>query len=521
MTAESIRDTFKMSQMSEKDSVQILLEEDILVPDSKPDLSKIVSIEGKMNVIDKETDSSGTQISGKIDVKLMYIPMAETDDFPLIPMDAVINFKHELDYPVSDKSEVEVAGNVEHMDFEIVNERKLRVKTVTNITSRVYDTLNVDLFSNSEDEEMQLLKSEAMYTDIVEKKKAPIDIREELSVKEGMPEIGKILNWDINIIENQRQLVKDRVVVNAEIQYNILYLSEEVESVPVLFREKSEFTQFIDVKEDDGTADSKVEFILKYSDIKVKNDANDNMTIFDVYVDIMTNVEISKTKVKEFIVDAYNPQKQIEAQKDKIQCKLMSDKSAADVSIKELLNIPDNLPDMERIIYITGKAFETGSVVEHGRDIIEGILSSNILYVSNEGNRKTYGFNEEIPFRHAVEIAGLSSEKTIEHDITVRRLDFEMINSKQIEINASLYVKSTSYKKDTYEVLTDVLTIDADVSIEENPSIILYVTKKGDSLWKIAKNYRTTIEEIKTINNMLEGSDIKPGEKLILLKNCQ
>ncbi len=520
MTAESIKDSFKMLQKSEKDTVQILLEEDILVPDSKPDLSKIVSIDGKMNVIDREVDTNGTQISGKIEVKLMYIPMTETDDFPLIPMDAVIDFKHELDYPVSDKSELEVIGNVEHMDFEIVNERKLRVKAVSNITSRLYDKLNVDLFSNP-DEEMQLLKSEAMYTDIIEKKKAPIDIREELTVKEGMPEIGKILNWDISIIENQKQLVQERAVINAEVQYNILYLSEEVEPAPVLFRDKSEFTQFIDIKDNDDITDSKVEFLLKHSDINVKNDTNDNMTIFEVTIDIITNLEILKTKTQEFIVDAYNPQKQIEAQKDKIECKLLSGKSAADVQIKEILNVPDNLPDMEKIIYTTAKVFETGNIVENGKNIIEGILSTNILYLSNEGNRKTYGFTEEIPFRHVIEISGLSSEKDVEHEITVRRLDFETINSKQLEINADVYIKSAAYKRESYEVLTHALTVDADVSIEENPSIILYVTKKGDSLWKIAKNYRTTIEEIKTINNISDSSDIKSGEKLILLKNCQ
>jgi hypothetical protein len=336
-----------------------------------------------------------------------------------------------------------------------------------------------------------------------------------------MPEIGKILNWDISIIENQKQLVQERAVINAEVQYNILYLSEEVEPAPVLFRDKSEFTQFIDIKDNDDITDSKVEFLLKHSDINVKNDTNDNMTIFEVTIDIITNLEILKTKTQEFIVDAYNPQKQIEAQKDKIECKLLSGKSAADVQIKEILNVPDNLPDMEKIIYTTAKVFETGNIVENGKNIIEGILSTNILYLSNEGNRKTYGFTEEIPFRHVIEISGLSSEKDVEHEITVRRLDFETINSKQLEINADVYIKSAAYKRESYEVLTHALTVDADVSIEENPSIILYVTKKGDSLWKIAKNYRTTIEEIKTINNISDSSDIKSGEKLILLKNCQ
>ncbi|NLK71743.1 MAG: DUF3794 domain-containing protein [Clostridiales bacterium] len=519
MTAELIKDSIKMLQMIEKDTVQVLLEEDILVPDIKPDLSKIVSIEGKMKILDKEI-SNNVKIEGKIDLKILYTPLAETDDFPLIPLDASINFNQELDYPFSEKMDVDIVGNVEHMDFEIINERKLRVKTVANITSKVYQASDKTLLSPLNDVEMQLLKKEAQYTDIVEKKKAPIDIKEELAIKEGMPEIGKILNWDVNIVENQKQITNNKIVINAAVQYNILYMSEEIDAVPVLFRENSEFTQFIDIKEVEGFSDSKVDFVLNHTNISTKKDSEENTTIFDAYVDITTQVEILKTKEKTIVVDAYHPLKEIEVQKDSLTCKLLDGKSTADMSVREILNIPDGLPDADRILQVTAKVFETGSMIEKERDIVEGILSVSILYLSNEEKKKVYGFNEEIPFRNAVEIAGLSAEKEIEREVLVKKVDFETINSKQIAISAEIIIKSAAYKKQNYEILTDVAILDEPINIEENPSIILYVTKKEDNLWKIAKMHRTTIEEIRTINNIEETAEVSPGEKLILIKNC-
>jgi hypothetical protein len=42
-----------------------------------------------------------------------------------------------------------------------------------------------------------------------------------------------------------------------------------------------------------------------------------------------------------------------------------------------------------------------------------------------------------------------------------------------------------------------------------------YIVKKGDSLWKIAREFNTTIQEIKNSNN-LNGNTIYPGQKLII-----
>ena len=45
-----------------------------------------------------------------------------------------------------------------------------------------------------------------------------------------------------------------------------------------------------------------------------------------------------------------------------------------------------------------------------------------------------------------------------------------------------------------------------------------YVVKSGDSLWKIANNFGTTVNELKSINN-LKTDILKVGQKLIIPNN--
>ena len=47
-----------------------------------------------------------------------------------------------------------------------------------------------------------------------------------------------------------------------------------------------------------------------------------------------------------------------------------------------------------------------------------------------------------------------------------------------------------------------------------------YLVQPGDSLWEIAKEWRTTEERIRQMNH-LEGETIEPGTRIILVKNVR
>ena len=48
----------------------------------------------------------------------------------------------------------------------------------------------------------------------------------------------------------------------------------------------------------------------------------------------------------------------------------------------------------------------------------------------------------------------------------------------------------------------------------------IYVVKKGDSLWTIAKKFKkVTVNQIKEWNNIWSGKSIQPGNKLKIFKS--
>ena len=47
----------------------------------------------------------------------------------------------------------------------------------------------------------------------------------------------------------------------------------------------------------------------------------------------------------------------------------------------------------------------------------------------------------------------------------------------------------------------------------------IYFVKPGDSLWKIAKKYKSTVEEIMKVNDIEDKNKIYPAQQLFIPKH--
>ena len=53
------------------------------------------------------------------------------------------------------------------------------------------------------------------------------------------------------------------------------------------------------------------------------------------------------------------------------------------------------------------------------------------------------------------------------------------------------------------------------------PTATLYVVSCGDTLWKIAKKYNTTVDALAKLNNIEDPEKINVGDKIFILKNMR
>ncbi len=82
-------------------------------------------------------------------------------------------------------------------------------------------------------------------------------------------------------------------------------------------------------------------------------------------------------------------------------------------------------------------------------------------------------------------------------------------------IIANKYDTTVDKIKSENNLTSNSLSIGQKLIIPSTSNYVTYTVKKGDSLWIIAKNYNTTVDKIKKLNN-LSSNSLSIGQKLII-----
>ena len=543
LVGSTISSKLKLIDMKQKEPLRIAIEEDILVPDVKPDLARILAMNGKVKLSEREIHAgqAGTErirIAGDLILQTLYVPEHMVDGEPVVSIESRIPFKNETEMNARPYSDLAVTPNIEAVDFTIINERKFRVKAAVVFGIKEYSSVDVEVFEGVRDEEVQMLKEKINLTDVAMRKTEPIEIKEDLMLKENLPEILKILAYDVNVVENHKQITKEKAVINASVYCNVMYLGAEgntdtvkaedaetvlEEAVPVLFQGKTEFTQFIRLDGDynpseQNPAGSKVNFDITSLNLTAKEDGNGKRNLFGLDMNVDTGLELYKNVEKEVVTDVYHHMKDIQFETEEVGVMALGGSGVAEISAREIVNIPERYGNVDKVVYISGNISEKRAFVDGTKSVVEGVVAVNMICTSAD-TKTAFNVSQEIPFRSAMEIPGITPEMTASNDIVLKELWFDKINNRQIEVNAGILVNAAVSSEKKHQLVKNISFLESPQDNATLPGIVLYIARAGDTIWKVAKQYRTTIDELRKVNDLEVGKEIKPGTKLLIVAN--
>ncbi len=149
------------------------------------------------------------------------------------------------------------------------------------------------------------------------------------------------------------------------------------------------------------------------------------------------------------------------------------------------------------------------------RIIFEGELNVNFIY-SNSQISGIETKNIVIPFNHNMNCEGINQNSKLDVKIEIGTKDIIIMPDESIELKIDLNLLIDIFKSVEINIINDM-------KVEENKdnevySIIIYFVKPGDTLWKIAKKFRSTVENIARINEIEDENKIYPGQQLFIPK---
>lgn len=485
-------------------------EESLLVPDTMPDMEKLLFAEGSVHVAQPQKQSYGKDdfLAGDITVYTVYQP-ASQEHSPVDVVKSVIPFKTDKCWSSTENAHFKAAVSIKNISAEMVNERKFTVKGQLLIKTTEISQQDIKLFQGVDDTDFVEAKRNICITDLNFETQESTEISQDINIKENQPAPLKILKESIHIIENHRQITSGKLVINATIHTQALYLGEENgEKQLCCLTNKTDFTQFVLMKE--AVDSNLINITFTWDDLKL---SIENQNMFLLKGTVTSFICGYKARELTTTFDAYHKTRELifDAQSQELSC--VKDTVSGEISAREVINLPEAAENLETLLCGSGQLSNIDTRWERGRIVIEGEAPVKILALSEDG--KPFVIEACLPLRGSLETTVDSKDFDVCSSAVLKDLWFDNINSRQLEINVSIAINIWLLGKEAYITPENLRFAESDTPVQRI-SMAVYVTGQNDTLWDVAKRYKSDIETIAELNQLDSQKPLPEGMKLFI-----
>lgn len=508
-----LKENLQFQQFIEENCSKVELKDEYLIPDTHPDVEEILMIEAKPVITDKEVMGDKLIVEGNIEYNIIYIPGEEGENINSVKYTEkfsdsinVEDLEHKINYDIECK--------VEHIDSKIMNERKIEIESEVKICYSMSKNNEFEVVENLESASgIQVLKDSETINRLIMNKDTQLISKSMIRVGMDKPQINKIINYSVILHKKEIKVSEDKVFLSCYCKLNILYSGGE---------NKELFTLNDDVyiskeEEVDGVKENIISYALfdiENIDISIEEDDLGEARIVNTELTIRANMKGYSDEKMDILEDAYSTKFPIELVKENHDLSLIHSIKTMETSIKDNLYVKEGDLKPEYIQYLFGYITDVNKTIVDNKINLDGMIKVVILYKTNS-DEKMYGtLKGDIPFTTTIDMPGINKNMKTAVKYYLEEVE-SYIEANTIAIRANISVSAKAGYDVKREFISDVLEKEGEVK-GNDASVIIYVVSKGETLWKLAKKFNTTVDELVKINSIEDPEVINEGDKLII-----
>jgi nucleoid-associated protein YgaU len=516
MSLELVKESIKINNLIGEDTAQTIAEHDIIVPDTNPDAARILLIDGEVYEKSSEVLQDKVTVNGAIRYKILYI--SDDDSNKVRSINTSSDFSYSVDVlNARFGQKANVKSEIEHIDYEILYGRKIKVKAIVKLNAKVNEEVEHEFVNNINGlEDIEVLKDNIDVNSALGENNAYCNVNESIEIPAGKPTIKEILRNDIKVVGKDYKVSDNKIIAKGDLNILTLYIADDEENSIQFMEHELPFTQFIDLQGVNDNSECEVDYkIINYS-FKAAEDNDGELRILNAEVELMLKAQAYERKQIEILADAYSLSRKLTIDQKPFVTKKILGKEKNQINIKETVYIDGDNPEIAEVFNILSKPSLLECNIGNGNVTIEGVTNNSILYLANNSDQLISCYDCEVPFRQNVEIKDINPNMNCEVELDVEHCNYSMVSANEVEIRVIVNVCIKVIDTVKLPLITKV----NDNAIEDkksgSPSIIIYFSQPDDNLWKIAKKYYTTVDNIKKVNSLSDEDNILPGQQIIV-----
>lgn len=533
-----------MNRVKCRETFQLRIDDDVNVPDQKPDVRMIVWKNGTVRLSEKKMSGERLYLKGAFVYHVLYL--SDDKDRMVQSVRGEIPFDESVELTEGCAgASVSVKTEVEGLQIGMIHSRKLSVRAEIGIlaqTEELHDVRaavgtnaaglqtpdgamalmgerNADTLALTPScgQKIHTRSRRILFTSIAANKKDTARLREEMFLPSGKESVGELLFWELDLLHAEAKPREEAVEVRGELSMLGIWKSEREEGEPEYLEAILPFKTEFEIS---GCREGMIEdvlFHLTNESVSIKSDEDGENRLFVAEGVLEAEMKLYEEGEAEILSDLYAQDSRLTPVYAEEEYETLLMKNDSRMRLAEHLALPEGLPDILQIC--RGKAELRPDVcVRDGEALrMSGTVEAGILYISGEDERPLAAYHTSIPFEHRIELRGLSENSTYDIQCQVVDTSFGTVRNREAELKAELAFSVIATDKCRERVITGVTCEEFEEDwLEKLPSMIGYTVKPGEELWDIAKKFFVAEEEI--LRPGEHGTQLREGEQLLIVK---
>ena len=488
--------TERMYQEYSIPSKRIQVTVESVVPDVNEDIGRIVTVKPTVLLKSKELNGHGVSVSGELTAVLLYITEGE-DRVSCVKMMKEFSLEYEAE-GIAAENLAQIRLNLGNAEARVLNPRKVSVtvEVIGELSSYRLEELVVEtLLPEEAQDALYVKKEEAEATVVNAVCEKSFALNEQYRFPDGKPQPCELVSEDVRLCVENVEQVGSRVVVKGKIWVGVCYLSEDV-NYPLWTEFSSAFSQIVDTGAEECISSTAcVELTNTYFDL-VDTISGDKALDMELHA-VLQLVSRARQTIT-FLADAYSNRMPAACAYQTITLTEMSDMRRITLETEQELNLGD---DCEDVLQVFASVAPTG--VLNAR--MNGQVNLDVIYRGTGGSLAAA--RRSLPLESEVLPPATRVQETRLLHAEVRREGNRLLGFASVEA-----VIQSVESRDVAVVAAVNLSEEGESVYQKLPSVSL-VRTSGEDLWELAKNYHSSVEGIRAVNDM---ESPLPGRLLLI-----
>ncbi|MCF8010133.1 MAG: DUF3794 domain-containing protein [Clostridiales bacterium] len=504
-----------VKQVINEDSRQEIVRGTIFVEEGKPDAEQVVSVYKSVNVKNISVLSGKVIVEGSLSLQIVYVSTAA--DQPVHHTSGDLPFTSYVELPgVEPGMNVNVDVDIEDIQVKRDTATTFKVNAVLKVHAKVTETREIDVLTEIPGCKVE---SESIKVNhVVGSESVQTIIDDTFNIPEEKPNAEKILDVvDSDVVITETRILDGKVIVDGELTLQILYVSAEDPAQPV-HHVHADFTFSSYVEIPGATSDNNVEVeaTIESTDVEFAGDEADGFNRLKGYVVLKLDVDVTETRVIEIITNVLD----CPFESTELRVESVVGEDSRQAVVRETFTPPGEKPPAEKILDTTiGEKEITEKKILNNKVVINGYIEVHVIYVAEtaEGDQPVHSVHRRLSFHSYLDILGVDADMDVQVRSMVEYVKSSIVNS-DIHIDAVLKLTGKAIMALCKEVVTGVNVVV--VPPDEKPGVcppgetVEYTIKSGDTFYKIARQYSTTVDAIKRANPGVNPNNLQVGQTI-------